>query len=161
MKPNVPSSPGKKRSWPHEKNLHRINGKEEGARGKERGFRMPLMHPNLRDPSVLLIFVLVFRSNTSQVLTPNLFPTRVSLSTSAVILSPALIQLRRSRSASRRRRKLLDASRRVRSGTRMSANSSKDEFTSHSFCRFFYMDVRRGLYERRSTICCGAFIKHA
>ena len=36
-----------------------------------------------------------------------------------------------------------------------------DEFTSHSPCRFSYTDVRRGLNERRSTICCGAFIKHA
>ena len=91
----------------------------------------------------------------------DLFPTRACLSTSAVILSPASTQLRRSRSVSRRRRKLLDASRRVRFGIRTSANSSKDESTLHSSCRFFYTDVRRGSCERRSTICCGAFISHA
>ena len=44
---------------------------------------------------------------------------------------------------------------------RTSANSSKDESTLHSSCRFFYTDVRRGSCERRSTICCGAFISHA
>ena len=38
----------------------------------------------------------------------GLFPTRICFSTSAFILSPVSIQLRRSRFASRRRRKLLD-----------------------------------------------------